>query len=264
MIISDIKDYSDDLVKVQDHPEFPELPQIEYNEPEKNKWKQYHDPPKNKAWKYHKAEEKKEWKIDAEPDKSYSKPDKKRQWPKPEKKHWKYEENEKKFEKMARVNPDSKLDGIDLPQSPQKGGKQKEWSYRRIRDLIALLHVGLFEYADRLSSYIAYSSEFKGKLVKCTKRLTVLSLDLKNLVQDKIKLQELLKDLSSKYNMLEHSLKQAGDINQDNKDTIEKIRVNRDKCIRTIDNRNEVVTSLRNQNSELRRHLATLRSRFGK
>lgn len=177
---------------------------------------------------------------------------------------WSYR-TEKKTD--TEVNPDSKLEGIDLPQL-QREGSEQEWSYRRIRDLIALLHVGLFEYADRLSSYISYSAEFKNKYLKCRKRLSILEHELKNLVQDKIKLQELLRDLSSKYNMLEHALKKAGDINQDNKETIEKIRVNRDKCIQTIDNRNDVVSSLRNQNAELRRHLATLRSsnvrKFGK
>jgi chromosome segregation ATPase len=177
---------------------------------------------------------------------------------------WKYKSKDKTqttytSSKKTDANPDAKLDGIDLPQLKREGA-DKEWSYRRIRDLIALLHVGLFEYADRLSSYISYSTEFKGKYLKCRKRLNILIQELKNLVQDKIKLQELLKDLSSKYNMLEHALKKAGDINQDNKETIEKIRVNRDKCIQTIDNRNEVVASLRNQNSELRRHLATLRT----
>ena len=248
MITSDVTDYGDDLVKPKDHPDFPEIPNIKYHDSEKSIWKRYNSDeikswkPKNKAWKYDKI---KEWERIAEPKSS---------------KEWKYKEIKKT---KPDINPDSKLDGIDLPYQKREGNR-KEWSYRRIRDLIALLHIGLFEYADRLSSYIAYSSEFKGKLVKCEKRLSVLTHDLKNLVQDKIKLQELLKDLSAKYNMLEHALKKAGDINQDNKDTIEKIRVNRDKCIQTIDNRNEVVTSLRNQNSELRRHLASLRSRFGK
>lgn len=177
-------------------------------------------------------------------------------------KEWKYKVNEKKTE--TEVNPDTKLDNLDLPRLQSEGSEQ-EWSYRRIRDLIALLHVGLFEYADRLSSYISYSAPFKGKYLKCRKRLSVLEHELKNIVQDKIKLQELLKDLNAKYNMLEHALKKAGDINQDNKESIEKTRVNRDKCIQTIDNRNDVITSLRNQNAELRRHLSTLRSStFGK
>lgn len=184
----------------------------------------------------------------------------------PMKRDWSYKKTtEKKVE--GEVNPDSKLEGIDLPQLQTEGSEQ-EWSYRRIRDLIALLHVGLFEYADRLSSYIAYSAEFKVKYLKCRKRLSILDHELKNVLQDKIKLQELLKDLNAKYNMLEHALKKANDINQDNKATIEKIRVNRDKCIQTIDNRNDVVGSLRNQNAELRRHLSTLRSsnirKFGK
>lgn len=182
------------------------------------------------------------------------------------KREWKYKVTEKTTE--TEVNPDTKLESIDLP--PLQGeGSDQEWSYRRIRDLIALLHVGLFEYADRLSSYITYSSTFKGKYLKCRKKGSVLEHDLKNIVQDKIKLQELLKDLKAKYNMLEHALKKAGDINQDNKETIEKVRVSRDKCIQTIDNRNDVVTSLRNQNAELRRHLSTIRStmrpsKFGK
>lgn len=177
------------------------------------------------------------------------------------KREWKYKGTDKKT--VAEINPDTKLENIDLPQLQGEGSEQ-EWSYRRIRDLIALLHVGLFEYASRLSSYTSYSTEFKGKYLKCRKRLSVLEHELKNMIQDKIKLQELLNDLNAKYNMLEHALKKAGDINQDNKETIEKIRVNRDKCIQTVDNRNDVVNSLRNQNAELRRHLSTLRSKFGK
>lgn len=180
------------------------------------------------------------------------------------KQEWKITEKKITDQKTgSEVNPDTRLENIDLPQLQGESSEQ-EWSYRRIRDLIALLHVGLFEYADRLSAYTSYSGLFKGKYLKCRKRLSVIEHELKNLVQDKIKLQEVLKDLSTKYNMLEHALKKAGDINQDNKETIEKIRVNRDKCIQTIDNRNDVVTSLRNQNAELRRHLSGLRSKFGK
>ena len=181
------------------------------------------------------------------------------------KREWQYKVTEKRTEKRAEseLNPDTKIENIELPQLPSDTTEQ-EWSYRRIRDLIALLHVGLFEYADRLSAYISYSAEFKGKYLKCKKRLSTLEHECKNIDQDKIKLQEALKDQSTKYNMLEHALKKAGDINQDNKETIEKIRVIRDKCIQTVDNRNDVVTSLRSQNAELRRHLSNLRSKFGK
>ena len=185
--------------------------------------------------------------------------------PSANKREWQYKVTEKRTEKRAEseLNPDTKIENIELPQLPSDTTEQ-EWSYRRIRDLIALLHVGLFEYADRLSAYISYSAEFKGKYLKCKKRLSTLEHECKNIDQDKIKLQDALKDQSTKYNMLEHALKKAGDINQDNKETIEKIRVIRDKCIQTVDNRNDVVTSLRSQNAELRRHLSNLRSKFGK
>lgn len=161
------------------------------------------------------------------------------------------------------VNPDAKLDKIDLALL-QVGNTEKEWSYRRVRNSVASLHVALFEYVGRLSAYISYSKTFRGKFTKCRKRLNLLESELKDIMQDKVKLQELVKDLSAKYKLLEHAIKKVGDINQDNKETIENIRINRDKCVQTVDNRNEVITSLRNQNSELRRHLASLRSKFGK
>ena len=224
LITSDVKDYGDDM---PDHLAFPEIPDM--------KGMDMMGMDKDlKSWKYDD--------IDADI-----------------KKIKKMNSKAPKMKKLSsKKNPDAKLDGIDLPHLRRAGSE--EWSYRRIRDLIALLHVGLFEYADRLSSYITYSTEFRSKFLKCRKRLIILIHQLKNLVQDKIKLQDLLKDLSSKYKLLEHALKKAGDINQDNKETVEKIRVNRDKCIRTIDNRNDVVASLRNQNAELRRHLASLRT----
>lgn len=158
-------------------------------------------------------------------------------------------------------NPDQRIADLDLPHF--RGGSDQEWSYRRIRDLIATLNVGLFEYADRLSAYIAYSLAFKEKYIKCGKYLAGLELELKNIIQDKVKLQEMLNDLTAKFNMLQHALKKAEDINQDNKESIEKIRVNRDKCMQTAENRNEVIASLRNQNTELRRHLSSLRSKLG-
>ena len=159
-------------------------------------------------------------------------------------------------------NPDQKIEDLDLPKLRGEGSEQ-EWSYRRIRDLIANLHVGLFEYADRLSAYISYSLAFKEKYAVCSKRLSVLEQELKNIMQDKVKLQEMHNDLTAKYNMLKHALKKSEDINQDNKESIEKIRVNRDKCTQTVENRNEVITSLRNQNAELRRHLSSMRSKLG-
>lgn len=174
------------------------------------------------------------------------------------KQEWKYQSSETQG---SEDNPDKRIEGLDLPLLRE--GSEHEWSYRRIRDLIALLHVGLFEYADRLSAYIAYSISFKKKFLKCSKKLSVVEQELKNIMQDKVKLQELLNDLGVKYNMLTHALKKAEDINHDNKQTIEKIRVNRDKCIQTVENRVDVIASLRNQNTELRRHLATLRSKLG-
>lgn len=175
------------------------------------------------------------------------------------KRKWQYRVTERKTE--VEENPDKRIEGLDLPQL--RGSSEQEWSYRRIRDLIASLHVGLFEYADRLSAYIAYSLAFKEKYVKCSRKLSGLELELKHIIQDKVKLQEMLNDLTAKYNMLQHALKKAEDINQDNKENIEKIRVNRDKCTQTVENRNEVITSLRNQNEELRRHLSSLRSKLG-
>ena len=171
---------------------------------------------------------------------------------------WRYSMTEKS---EVGENPDERIEDLDLPQLRES--PDQEWSYRRIRDLIATLHVGLFEYADRLSAYIAYSLAFKEKFIKCSKALASLEMELKHLVQDKVKLQELLNDLNAKYNMLQHALKKAEDINHDNKDTIEKMRLNRDKCTQTVENRNDVINSLRNQNAELRRHLSSLRSRLG-
>ena len=174
-------------------------------------------------------------------------------------KKWQYKITEKTTE--VENNPDAKLEGIELPHISD--GSDQEWSYRRIRDLIASLNAGLYEYAEKLSGFIAHSAEYKGKLAECSRRLAVMDHELKNLIQDKVKLREMLNDLTAKYNMLEHALKKAGDINEDNKQIIEKIRLHRDRCIQTVDNRNDVITSLRNQNAELRRHLATLRSRLG-
>lgn len=168
---------------------------------------------------------------------------------------WKY--------KLTDKNPDTKLEKIDLALL-QVGNTEKEWSYRHVRNSIASLHVALFEYVGRLTAYISYSKTFRVKYTKCRKKLSLLESELKDIMQDKVKLQELIKDLSAKYKLLQHAIKKVGDINQENKETIENIRVNRDKCVQTVDNRNEVITSLRNQNAELRRHLASLRSKFGK
>ena len=168
---------------------------------------------------------------------------------------WKY--------KQKGANPDAKLEKIDLALL-QVGNTEKEWSYRRVRNSISSLHVALFEYVGRLSAYISYSKTFRGKYSKCRKKLILLESELKDIMQDKVKLQDLVNDLSAKYKLIEHAIKKVGSINQDNKDTMESIQVNRDKCVKTVDNRNEVIISLRNQNAELRRHLASLRSKFGK
>lgn len=128
-------------------------------------------------------------------------------------------------------------------------------NYHRIRDSIASLNVALSEYARKLSTYVSYSGTFREKFTKCRNRLKRLETDLNIITKDRIQVKGMLMELRPKYDTLENALKKAGEINQEKKKTIDKIRTSRDKCIQTINNRKGTITNARDQNAEMKRRL---------
>ena len=137
-----------------------------------------------------------------------------------------------------------------------------DWTYQRLRDMLAQLNKGIFEYAESLTAVIKRNSIFKSKYIDCSDRKKKMDHSMRNMHQDKTKLQESLDDLQTKYNSLEQAYEKVKDLAEDNKQTIEKLRGNRDRCVQMIANKNKIVEGLRDQAQELRRKMANRANGF--
>ena len=139
--------------------------------------------------------------------------------------------------------------------------KVKEvWNYLRINSLLSQLNEALYLYANRLSKKIIKGKMYQSRLDDCSTKYKNLLSEYKGNVQDKIKFQEQLDDLSSKYSAIEQMLAKVKDMNEDNRHMINKLRANRDQCLQDGTNKMNTIYSLRNQAVVLRRKL----SLFGK
>lgn len=137
-----------------------------------------------------------------------------------------------------------------------------DWTYERLRDALADLNNGFFEYADRLSSQIKYNFHIRGKFLACKTKVGAKEQVKRNSVQDKINLQEALEDLQAKYDTLEQALEKLEDINEDNKESITRLRAHRDRCIQSSASRKKTIDSLRDEATELRRQITQARSKL--
>lgn len=158
-----------------------------------------------------------------------------------------------------------KLEPFELEQLsiPQTSHDDSDWSYERLRDAVAEINNGFFEYADRLSSQIKINFMFRTKFMGCNTKVNEKELEKRHSIQDKINLQESLEDLQTKYDALEQALEKLEDINEDNKEAITRLRAHRDRCVQSNANRKKNIDSLRDEATELRRQISHARSQSG-
>lgn len=140
---------------------------------------------------------------------------------------------------------------------------ESDWTYERLRDAVAEVNNGFFEYADRLSSQIKINFNFRSKFMTCNTKVNGRELEKRHSLQEKINLQESLEDLQAKYDALEQALEKVEDINEDNKETITRLRAHRDRCVQSNANRKKNIDSLREEATELRRQISHARSQTG-
>lgn len=135
-----------------------------------------------------------------------------------------------------------------------------DWTYERLRDHLAEFNNGFFEYADRLSGHIKSNFQYKPKFLTCRDRVNEKELEKRHSLQDKVNLQEALDDLQAKYDALEQALEKVEDINEDNKESMARLRAHRDRCVQNLSNRKKTIDSLRDEATELRRLISHARS----
>lgn len=135
-----------------------------------------------------------------------------------------------------------------------------QYSYEHLREFLSQLNTGIFSLSTRLSSYVAQNHRLKSNYMECRKRLSIISQEERDAVQEKIKLQEGLDELQAKFDALEQMVEKVNDGNEDRKTAIERLRANRDRCVQTVAVRNKMIANLRNQATELRRQVAHFRS----
>lgn len=151
---------------------------------------------------------------------------------------------------------------LDMP-SKLSHDVESDWTYERLRDAVGEFNNGFFEYADRLSSQIKINFMFRSKFMTCSTKGNARELEKRHSLQEKINLQESLEDLQAKYDALEQALEKLEDINEDNKETITRLRAHRDRCVQSNANRKKNVDSLRDEATELRRQISHARSQIG-
>jgi len=137
----------------------------------------------------------------------------------------------------------------------------QDWNYEKIRDLLSELNEALYLYASNLTKNIMRGKSYKQKQNECVIKYHRLFAEYKEASQDKIKLQELFGDLSSKYTAMEEVLLKVKDINEDNRQLIDKLRANRDHCIQAKADKTKTIYSLRDQTALLRGKLAKFNRR---
>ena len=137
-----------------------------------------------------------------------------------------------------------------------------DWTYERLRDAVAHLNNGFFEYADRLSSRIKYNFMIRSKFLVCNAKVGDKEQEKRHSIQDKINLQEALEDLQTKYDTLEQALEKLEDINEDNHESITRLRAHRDRCVQSNASRRKTIDSLRDEATELRRQITQARAKL--
>ncbi len=135
----------------------------------------------------------------------------------------------------------------------------EDWNYLKIRDLLSQLNNALYAYSNKLTKDILKGKVFQTKSIDCTTKYSTLFSECKSIIQDKITLQQELDDLRNKYTSLEQVLAKIKDINEDNRQTIDKLRAKRDQCVRDDAEKVKTINSLRSRAVELRRRLARFR-----
>jgi len=135
----------------------------------------------------------------------------------------------------------------------------EDWNYLKIRDLLSQLNNALYAYSNKLTKDILKGKVFQTKSIDCTTKYSTLFTECKSIIQDKITLQQELDDLRNKYTSLEQVLAKVKDINEDNRQTIDKLRAKRDQCVREEAEKVKTINSLRSRAVELRRRLARFR-----
>lgn len=146
---------------------------------------------------------------------------------------------------------------------PQILHDEFDWTYERLRDSLGEFNNGFYEYADRLSSHIKSNFKFKSKFLECRDAVHEKEVQKRHNLQDKVNLQESLDDLQAKYDALEQALEKVEDINEDNKEIMARLRGQRDTCVHNLANRKKTIDSLRDEATELRRHISHARSEAG-
>ena len=131
----------------------------------------------------------------------------------------------------------------------------EDWTYLKIRDLLSQLNNALYLYSNKLTKDIIEGKMFQTRFLECHTKYSRLFSECKGIIQDKIKFQEQLDDLRNKYSAMEQVLAKVKDINEDNRQMIEKLRGNRDQCLRADSEKTKTIGTLRNQAAELRRKL---------
>lgn len=162
--------------------------------------------------------------------------------------------------------PYEPLDIIDIRSpnpNPSVVNEEFDWTYERLRDSLSDFNNGFFEYADQLSSHIRGNFIFKSKFLKCRSEVNEKELGKRQNLQDKVKLQEAIEDLQAKYDSLERALEKVEDINEDNKESIGRLRAHRDRCVQNHATRKKTIDSLRDEATELRRQISHARSQSG-
>lgn len=147
--------------------------------------------------------------------------------------------------------------------SPRIFHDEFDWTYERLRDSLSNFNNGFFEYADRLSGHIKSNFKYKPKFLACRDKVNEKELEKRHNIQDKVNLQESLDDLQAKYDALEQALEKVEDINEDNKESIARLRSHRDRCVQNLSNRKKTIDSLRDEATELRRQITHARSQVG-
>jgi len=135
----------------------------------------------------------------------------------------------------------------------------EDWNYMKIRDLLSQLNNALYTYSNKLTKDILKGNMFKMKSLDCTTKYERLFSECKAVVQDKINLRQQLDDLRNKYSTMEQTLTKVKDLNEDNRQTIDKLRATRDQCLRTDAEKTKTIETLRNRAVELRRKLSHFR-----
>ena len=140
---------------------------------------------------------------------------------------------------------------------------ETEWSYERLRDSLGEFNNGFFEYADSLASQVKTNFMFRSKYLTCDAKVKEKEVEKRHNIQGKINLQESIEDLQEKYDALEQALEKLEDINEDNKETMTRLRAHRDRCVQGNAERKKNIDSLREEATELRRQIAHARSQNG-